>query len=182
MSRSSASPRSCHTGHTVIISVIMNYQYDSDYFSSNEICSIAEAFGDTSELSPDRGRNRSEDTVAEVGPHHHRFPWKPNGHRPRLRDGDLIVRELGGAHFSLNRDPAHRRVPLPIARPILSPRLMVPLHEDASVRRRNSVKLRLWSWSSSTSRLRSRLLPVGAVPFTPIYFASRPYEYISKRV
>ena len=37
-----------------------------------------------SPYAPDRGRNRSEDTVAEVEPHHFRFPWKPNGHR-----GDL---------------------------------------------------------------------------------------------
>ena len=41
MSRSSASSRSCHTGHIIIISMIMNYHHYSHYFSSNEICSNA---------------------------------------------------------------------------------------------------------------------------------------------
>ena len=41
MSRSNASSRSCHTGHIIIISMLMNYHHYSHYFSSNEICSIA---------------------------------------------------------------------------------------------------------------------------------------------
>ena len=40
MSRSIASSRSCHTGHIIIISMVMNYQHYSHYFSPNEICPI----------------------------------------------------------------------------------------------------------------------------------------------
>ena len=40
MSRSIASSRSCHTGHIIIISMVINYQHYSHYFSSNEICPI----------------------------------------------------------------------------------------------------------------------------------------------